>query len=94
VQFDIKTTFLHGEVEEIYMEQLKEFFNHEEEGKVGRLLKSLYELTSTSRPCNMQFSAFFGKYDIQSSAHDPRIFFHKTPPRLLTSTWVDDALGC
>jgi hypothetical protein len=56
--------------------------------------KSLYGLKQASRPCNMQFSAFLGKYDIQSSAHDPRIFFHKTPPRLLTSTWVNDALGC
>jgi hypothetical protein len=93
MQFDIKTAFLHGEVkEEIYMEQPKGFFNHEEEGK--GLLKSLYGLKQVSRPCNMQFSAFLGKYDIQSSAHDPCIFFHKTPPRLLTSTWVDDALGC
>jgi hypothetical protein len=95
MQFDIKTAFLHGEVkEETYMEQPKEFFNHEEEGKVCRLLKSLYGLKQASRPCNMQFSPFLGKYDIQSSAHDPRIFFHKTPPRLLTSTWVNDALGC
>jgi hypothetical protein len=51
------------------MEQLKGFFNHEEEGKVCRLLKSLYGLKRASRPCNMQFSAFLGKYDIQSSTH-------------------------
>jgi hypothetical protein len=40
MQFDIKTAFLDGEVKEkIYMEQPKGFFNHEEEGKVCRLLK-------------------------------------------------------
>jgi len=45
MQFDIKTVFLHVEVkEEIYMEWLKEFFNHEEKGKVCSLLKSLYGL--------------------------------------------------
>jgi hypothetical protein len=50
MQFDIKTIFLHGEVkEEMYMEQLKGFFNHEEQGKVCRLLKSLYGLKQASR---------------------------------------------
>jgi hypothetical protein len=35
--------------EEIYMEQPKGFFNHEEEGKIYKLLKSLYRLKQASR---------------------------------------------
>src|SRR5438132_10638062 len=44
-QMDVKTAFLNGELEEkIYMEQPDGFIVHDQEGKVCKLLKSLYGL--------------------------------------------------
>ena len=44
-QLDVKTTFLHGDLEEeIYMEQLEEFEVKGKENLVCRLKKSLYVL--------------------------------------------------
>ena len=45
IQFDVKTTFLHGDLEkEIYMEQPKGFVVSGQEHLVYRLRKSLYGL--------------------------------------------------
>ncbi len=50
MQFDIKTTFLHGELTgKHFIEQPKRFVELDEEGKVCRLLKSLQRLKQTSR---------------------------------------------
>ena len=44
-QMDLKTTFLNGDLdEEIYIEQLEEFFAPGQEKKVYKLVKSLYGL--------------------------------------------------
>jgi hypothetical protein len=44
-QMDVKTTFLNGELEEeIYMDQPNGFIANGQEGKVCKLLKSLYDL--------------------------------------------------
>ena len=43
-QMDVKTAFLNGELEEIYMDQPDEFVANGQEGKVCKLLKSLYGL--------------------------------------------------
>ena len=45
IQLDVKTTFLHGDLQEqIYMEQLKGFVESDQEHLVCRLRKSLYDL--------------------------------------------------
>ena len=43
-QMDVKTAFLNGELEEIYMDQPDGFAANGQEGKVCKLLKSLYGL--------------------------------------------------
>ena len=49
-QLDVKTAFLHGDLEEkIYMEQSEEFKESGKENLVCRLKKSLYELKRAPR---------------------------------------------
>ena len=49
-QFDVKNTFLHGDLEEeVYMDILPGFEDSKTEGKVCRLKKSLYGLKQSPR---------------------------------------------
>ncbi|RDY04052.1 Ethylene receptor, partial [Mucuna pruriens] len=43
-QFDVKNVFLHGDLEEVYMEISLGFYSHNEKNKVCKLKKVLYEL--------------------------------------------------
>ena len=49
IQLDVKTTFLHGDLEEIYMNQSKGFVASNQEHLVCRLKKSLYGLKLAPR---------------------------------------------
>jgi hypothetical protein len=53
---DVKTTFLNGELdEEIYMDQPDEFVPEGQEGKVCKLLKSLYDLKQVPKQWHEKF---------------------------------------
>jgi hypothetical protein len=55
-QMDVKTTFLNGELEEeIYMNQPDGFIAQGQEGKVCRLLKSLYGLNQAPKQWHEKF---------------------------------------
>lgn len=58
-QMDVKTTFLHGELEEeLYMEQPEGFVSESEKDKVCLLKKSLYGLKQSPRQWNKRFDKF------------------------------------
>ena len=58
-QMNVKTTFLHGELEEtVYMVQLKGFTQHGQEHLVYKLKKSLYGLKHSSRQWYNKFDFY------------------------------------
>jgi hypothetical protein len=58
-QLDVKTTFLHGNLEEeIYMEQLEGFIEKGKENLVCRLKKSLYGLKQAPHQWYKKFDSF------------------------------------
>ena len=58
-QLDVKTAFLHGDLEEdIYMIQSKEFIVQEQENLVYKLRKTLYGLKQAPRQWYKKFDSF------------------------------------
>ncbi|RDX88942.1 hypothetical protein CR513_29398, partial [Mucuna pruriens] len=57
-QFDVKNVFLHGDLEEVYMEIPLGFYSHNEKNKVSRLKKALYGLKQSPRACQGDHSLF------------------------------------
>ena len=71
-QLDVKTVFLHGELEEeIYMLQPEGFVETEKENLVCKLNKSLYGLRQASRRWYKRFNSFIMslEYNRLSSNH-------------------------
>ena len=61
-QMDVKTAFLHGDLEErILMEQPEGFVTKGDENKVCLLRKSLYGLKQSPRQRNLKFDGFIKK---------------------------------
>ena len=48
-QMDVKTAFLNGFLEELYMMQPEGFVDHKDSNKVCRLQRSIYGLVQTSQ---------------------------------------------
>lgn len=89
-QFDIKTAFLYGDLEEdVYMEQPEGF--NDGSGRVCKLRKSLYGLKQAPRQWNTQFDKFLHKFGLIKSQNDPCIYV--APKRALyLALYVDDGL--
>src|SRR5262249_42873780 len=76
-QLDVKTAFLHGELEEkIYMSQPEGFVTPGMENHVCRLKKSLYGLKQSPRQWYKRFDAFMTKNDFTRSEFDSCVY-HK-----------------
>lgn len=90
LQFDVKTAFLHGDLDEnLYMEPPEGYSFPE--GKVCKLLKSLYGLKQAPRQWNLKFNRFLKDFHLQQSKVDRCLYFN-TDRSIILVIYVDDGL--
>ena len=77
-QMDVKTTFLHGDLEEeIYMEQPEVFKVDGKENFVCKLRKSLYGLKQASKQWYKKFESVMEEQDYNKTSLDHCVFVQK-----------------
>ncbi|KAL0427614.1 UNVERIFIED_CONTAM: Retrovirus-related Pol polyprotein from transposon TNT 1-94 [Sesamum latifolium] len=93
-QMDIKTAFLHGDLEEtIYMSQPNDFISDKHPDYVCLLKKSLYGLKQSPRQWNIKFDQFMASQKFQRSSFDPRLYFkYDSNVPVFLVLYVDDML--
>ncbi|KAH9666242.1 Integrase catalytic domain-containing protein [Citrus sinensis] len=94
-QLDVKTTFLHGDLEEeIYMIQPCGFRVVGKENHVWRLIKSLYGLKQSPRQWYKRFDQFIQGQKFTRSEHDHCVYFRRLPDGafIYLLLYVDDML--
>ncbi|KAL9268540.1 Retrovirus-related Pol polyprotein from transposon TNT 1-94-like protein, partial [Drosera capensis] len=94
-QLDVKTAFLHGDLEEeIYMVQPEGFEVKGKEHKVCKLRKSLYGLKQASRQWYKKFDSFMTSHGYQRFKADPCVYFKRfsNGKFLILLLYVDDML--
>lgn len=74
LQFDVKTAFLNGDLEEEIFMELPEGTDGAKSGKVCRLSKSLYGLKQASRAWNTKFAGFLRDCGLTQSHADNCVF--------------------
>ena len=94
-QLDVKTTFLHGDLdEEIFMEQPEGFKVKGKENMVFKLKKSLYGLKQAPRQWYKKFDSFMMSQEYKRTFADPCVYvwrFHHDKFIILL-LYVDDML--
>lgn len=91
-QFDIKTAFLNGDLEEtVFMKQPTGYSDGS--NKVCKLVKSLYGLKQASRCWNKKFTKFLKEFKFVQSDADPCLFIRKQKGDMIVlAIYVDDGL--
>lgn len=91
-QFDVKTAFLNGDLEEnVYMSQPIGYDDNS--GRVCKLSKSLYGLKQASRCWNKKFTSFITKFDFKASESDSCVFVcNGEKGMMVLAIYVDDGL--
>ena len=94
-QLDVKTAFLHGDLEEeIYMEQPEGFKVKDKENLVCRLKKSLYGLKQAPRQWYKKFDSFMMTQGYTRTSADHCVFMkkHSNDDFIILLLYVDDML--
>lgn len=89
-QFDIKTAFLYGDIDvDIYMQQPDGFDCNN--GKVWKLIKSLYGSKQSPRQWCRKFTDFLKGIGLTPCFENPCVFF-KQDPLVIVTIYVDDGI--
>ncbi|KAK8926133.1 hypothetical protein KSP39_PZI018401 [Platanthera zijinensis] len=93
-QMDVKTAFLHGDLEEeIYMRQPEGFEAKGKEDQVCRLKKSLYGLKQSPRMWYQKFDTYMLELGLERSNSDHCVYFQRKGEHFTILTlYVDDML--
>ncbi|RVW33033.1 Retrovirus-related Pol polyprotein from transposon TNT 1-94 [Vitis vinifera] len=94
-QLDVKTAFLHGNLEEeIYMRQPEGFVDSEKSDHVCFLKKSLYGLKQSPRQWYKRFDAFMVSHEFMRNQYDSCVYFKTLPDGsfIYLLLYVDDML--
>ncbi|RVW49359.1 Retrovirus-related Pol polyprotein from transposon TNT 1-94 [Vitis vinifera] len=94
-QLDVKTAFLHGNLEEeIYMKQPEGFVDSEKSDHVCFLKKSLYGLKQSPRQWYKRFDAFMVSHEFIRNQYDSCVYFKTLPDGsfIYLLLYVDDML--
>ena len=94
-QLDVKTAFLHGDLEEeIYMEQPEGFTMKGKDHLVCRLKKNLYGLKQAPRQWYKKFDSFMVEHGYDRTASDHYVFVKKLSNGefIILLLYVDDML--
>ncbi|UYV67744.1 hypothetical protein LAZ67_5001856 [Cordylochernes scorpioides] len=91
-QFDVKTAFLNGELEElVYLEQPEGY--KRDDNSCYRLHKSLYGLKQSFRNWNKKFTNFLYSHNFKTSDADPCIFIGThNDSNVILALYVDDGI--
>lgn len=91
-QFDVKTAFLYGDLQEdIYLQQPEGYIT--EEGLVCKLQRSLYGLKQSPHCWNKKFVYFLEKFNLKSTESDKCLFIGKINNFIVyLALYVDDGL--
>ena len=92
---DVKTAFLHGDLEEvIYMAQPEGFVKTRKENLVCRLKKSLYGLKQSPRQWYKRFDSYMLKINFRRCLKDCCVYYHvfEDGMIILLLLYVDDML--
>ena len=93
-QFDVKTAFLNGELdEEVFMEQPEGYQDGSD--RVCKLQRSIYGLKQSPRNWNNKFSGFLNKEGLAATPEDTCVYVRKSGKhKLFVVLYVDDGLVC
>lgn len=91
-QFDVKTAFLYGNLQEdVYMDQPQGFADGT--GRICKLMRSLYGLKQSPRCWNERFRNFVSKFGFTAVVSDPCVFIsRRNNTMIILAIYVDDGL--
>ena len=93
-QLDVKSAFLHGDLEEdVYVAQPLGYEVKGEEHKVYKLKKALYGLKQAPRAWFSRIEGYFTKEGFEKSCHEHTLFIKRKESKILiVSLYVDDLI--
>ena len=94
-QFDVKSAFLNGTLEEeVYVSQPEGFVIFGSEDKVYRLIKALYDLKQSPRTWYSKIDAFFHESGFIRSENEPTLYMKRQSDGefLVVCLYVDDMI--